>query len=166
MLIEGAVTHLILINIFTLFVLQTGLALLATRMPAAWFTPRKWLYRTRRFEQGGHLYESQCAIKRWKHRLTEGARFLRQEFIKGKLSGRDRKYLDLFCNETCRAEAAHWAQLSCAPLFFIWNPFWAGCIMIVYALLVNLPCIMAQRYNRIRLLRIQTSKLPETKATS
>jgi glycosyl-4,4'-diaponeurosporenoate acyltransferase len=39
-------------------------------------------------------------------------------------------------------------------VFFIWNPWWVGIVMIVYAILVNVPCIIIQRYNRIRLKRV------------
>lgn len=41
-----------------------------------------------------------------------------------------------------------------AFLFFIWNPLWAGFIMIAYAILANLPFILTQRYNRPRLQRL------------
>ncbi len=41
-----------------------------------------------------------------------------------------------------------------APLFFLWNKPGIGWIMIVYALIENLPLIMAQRYNRIRFKRL------------
>jgi glycosyl-4,4'-diaponeurosporenoate acyltransferase len=39
----------------------------------------------------------------------------------------------------------------CGWIFFIWNPLWAGWVMVVYATLVNFPCIISQRYNRARL---------------
>ena len=44
--------------------------------------------------------------------------------------------------------------LGCAPLFFLWNPWWADLIMLTYALMANLPCIFAQRYNRLRFQRL------------
>ena len=166
MLIELPVIPLILTNILGWFILQTGLAWGATYMPITCFKPAMKLFRSRCFEQGGRLYEKCFFIKLWKHHLPEGARYLRRGFRKKKLTNRDPQYLRTFCAETCRAEAAHWAQLACAPLFFMWNPPWAGCVMIIYALAANMPCIMAQRYNRIRLLRIQTSKFSDTKGTS
>ncbi len=48
----------------------------------------------------------------------------------------------------------HWAVFAAAFLFFAWNPPWAGAVMVFYGLAANLPCIIALRYNRIRLLRI------------
>jgi glycosyl-4,4'-diaponeurosporenoate acyltransferase len=36
-------------------------------------------------------------------------------------------------------------------VFFLWNPWWGDAVIIVYAIGANLPCILAQRYNRLRL---------------
>ncbi len=63
-------------------------------------------------------------------------------------------YLEQFLRETRRAEVAHWLMLLCVPLFFLWNPPWARLVMVAYALAANLPCILAQRYNRIVLYRV------------
>ena len=67
----------------------------------------------------------------------------------GKSTARDSSYLAQFLLETRRAELAHWCMLCCLPLFFLWNPPWACLVMTAYALAANLPCILAQRYNRI-----------------
>lgn len=56
--------------------------------------------------------------------------------------------------ESRRAEPTHWLQVIWVPVFFLFNPFWIGVIMIGYAPIVNLPCILVQRYNRPRLKRI------------
>lgn len=47
-----------------------------------------------------------------------------------------------------------WKRLLPAPLFFIWNPAWAGWLMIAYAFIANIPFIITQRYNRPRLRRL------------
>jgi glycosyl-4,4'-diaponeurosporenoate acyltransferase len=46
----------------------------------------------------------------------------------------------------------------CLPLFFLWNPPWACLVMTTYALAANLPCILAQRYNRIAVNRALRSR--------
>mgnify|MGYP003343114664 CR=1 FL=1 len=43
-------------------------------------------------------------------------------------------------------ELCHWSALVCAPLFFLWNPWWGDLIVVGYALAANLPCILVQRY--------------------
>jgi glycosyl-4,4'-diaponeurosporenoate acyltransferase len=63
-----------------------------------------------------------------------------------------------FFIEARRAEIAHWFMLGCLPIFLIWNPPWARCVLAVYALAANLPCILAQRYNRLVLNRIARAR--------
>jgi glycosyl-4,4'-diaponeurosporenoate acyltransferase len=75
-------------------------------------------------------------------------------FAKGRLTDWNAAYVDQFIVETRRAELAHWCMLCCFPIFFLWNPPWACCVMFIYALLANLPCIVAQRFNRFRLARL------------
>ena len=75
-----------------------------------------------------------------------------------KLPGRNPAYVAQFLIETRRAEIAHWFMLGCLPIFFIWNPPWARWVMAVYALAANLPCICAQRYNRLVLNRIARAR--------
>ena len=52
--------------------------------------------------------------------------------------------------ETRRAELAHWWALWCSPLFLLWNPPLAAALLVSYGVLVNLPFIAIQRYNRFR----------------
>jgi len=101
------------------------------------------------------VYERVLAIKRWKDFLPDGAAWFRGGFSKRRLQRRDAAYLDRFMLESRRGEAAHWAMLLAGPVFMLWNPPWAIAVMFAYALASNLPCIAAQRYNRLRLLPIQ-----------
>ena len=66
----------------------------------------------------------------------------------------DKEYFQEFVMETCRAELTHWIVFLFASIFFIWNLWWIGIIMVAYAITVNMPCIITQRYNRIRLRRV------------
>jgi glycosyl-4,4'-diaponeurosporenoate acyltransferase len=85
--------------------------------------------------------------------LPDGAKWMKgRGFPKKELASRDRGYMETFVLETCRAELTHWAIMLFAPFFFLWNKPAVGWIMIVYALVENLPLVMAQRYNRSRLL--------------
>lgn len=49
---------------------------------------------------------------------------------------------------------AHWTMLLAAPVFFLWNPWWADLIMVAYGVLANVPCILVQRHNRLRFARV------------
>lgn len=137
-------------------VIQFTLAWVFTRMPVTWFRPG----RGTRWEDAGRWYEHWFAIKRWKDRLPDGARWLGGGFSKGRLASTDRDYLDRFAREAWRGELCHWAALACTPVFFLWNPLWADLVMAAYALGANLPCILALRYNRARLHRLGRRRLP------
>lgn len=126
-----------------------------TRLDAGRFDPDSWLYRERGFEgRQGELYERLFAVHRWKKKLPDGAALFRGSFRKKRLVSRDPAYLASFARETCRGELTHWLALAATPLFALWNPPSAMAGIVGYALLANAPCIVAQRYNRIRLTRM------------
>lgn len=129
------------------------------RIPSVSFDPKSWLYRGRSFERNGELYEAAFRIRYWKHLLPDGAA-LCGRFRKKTLEKSDSVYIKKFIQETCRAEMMHWILLAMAGVFFIWNDWWIGLIMVLYALIVNMPCIIAQRFNRIRLCRIYNHENP------
>jgi glycosyl-4,4'-diaponeurosporenoate acyltransferase len=143
----------LLANLFSWPVIHVCLSAAFLHLPARWFEQDTWLTLPRRWEQNGRLYRDRLAIRRWKALLPDGAPWL-GGFGKKKLCSHDFAYLTRFLEETRRAEMAHACMLCCAPVFFLWNPPWACCVMTLYALAANLPCMAAQRYNRIVLSRL------------
>jgi glycosyl-4,4'-diaponeurosporenoate acyltransferase len=120
-------------------------------------TPRRrldhdtWLTRPRRWERGGRAYE-RLGIRRWKDAVPElGALFAGgvSKRSTGGLAG-----LPQFAAETRRAEYTHWLVMAAGPLFVLWNPWYLAVVMVVYAVVANLPCLVIQRYNRARITRI------------
>jgi glycosyl-4,4'-diaponeurosporenoate acyltransferase len=150
MRIELSTGWVVALNVAGWPVLQLGFAWLFTRLPAAWFAPGA----AHTWEPGPRCYERVFGIKHWKDWLPDGARWFGGVFAKGSLAGRDPAYLRRFMGETRRGELCHWSALACAPVFFLWNPWWADLVMASYAVLANLPCILVQRYNRLRLRRL------------
>jgi glycosyl-4,4'-diaponeurosporenoate acyltransferase len=104
----------------------------------------------RRFEAGGGWYRRRLRIHRWKDRLPEAGGMFEGGVSKRALPGHDVDGLTLFVRETRRAELAHWWALCCSPLFVLWNPPLAAGLLVAYGVLVNLPFILIQRYNRFR----------------
>jgi glycosyl-4,4'-diaponeurosporenoate acyltransferase len=151
MLIEFSPWILVTVNIAAWLIFHLGLAGLATALPLRLFPPGGWVCRQRRWEHSGRIYQTLFAVRRWKRLLPEGADILRRGFKKGRLASRDPQYLREYSLETCRSEICHWAVWLCGWLFFVWNPPWAGWIMVAYATAANFPCIITQRYNRARL---------------
>ena len=154
--IELPVAWIVGLNVAGWLVLQCGLAWGFTQMPARWFHPGPPLA----WENDGRFYERWLAIKRWKDWLPDGSKWFAGGFAKSTLSASELtpKYLERFLRETWRGELCHWLAIAFAPAFFIWNPWWGDLVIFAYALSANLPCILVQRYNRIRLARLLASK--------
>ena len=143
--IELPIFWTVALNVLGWPVLYLAMAGIALRLPARWFDPNGWLFRARGWERNGRFYERRFAVKLWKDRLPDAAPWFSGGFAKKTLVSVDAKYLVRFIRETCRGEACHWAMLTAAPLFFLWNRYWADCVLIAFALTANLPCIVAQR---------------------
>lgn len=148
--IELPIGWMIALNVISWPLIQLGLAWLFTRLPVSCFTLRHcWSW-----EADGRFYERMLRIKRWKDHLPDGSAWIGGGFAKANLASRDRAYLERFHRETWRGELCHWFAIGFTPLFFLWNPWWADLVMVAYALAANLPCILAQRYNRVRIHRL------------
>ena len=153
--IELPVVWIIFLNVAGWFVIQLGMAWMFTRMPVKWFNPGPAVA----WEKNGRFYERVLAIKLWKELLPDAARWFTGGFAKGTMNNREPEYLTRFISETWRGELCHWLAIGCAPVFLIWNPWWAELIIIAYALAANLPCIIIQRYNRLRFVRILAARM-------
>ena len=118
------------------------------------FRPGSCLFRERKWEMGGRIYERRLAIRLWKDLLPDGAPWL-GGFAKKSLVGRDLEYISRFRMETCRGELAHHIQIPCILTALLWNPWPLAAIVItVYAFVSNVPCIVVQRHTRHRLSRL------------
>jgi len=152
--VELPTLWLVIVNVAAWLFIHMAAAWLGTQLPVELFRPGQWCYRERSWELGGRLYEVVFAVRRWKGLLPDGAALFKKGFRKKRFNARDSAYMSRFVKETCRGEAVHWAVLAGSPVFLLWNPWWAGVIMVAYALAANLPCIITQRYNRLRLTRL------------
>ena len=145
----------IVIDFVIWFIIHVGVVAIMVRIPAKHFDSNYWLYRSRKWERNGNVYQEVFRIKKWKQHLPDGARVLgRLGFQKKQLNGTSPECFGAFLIETCRAELTHWILILFAPFFFLWNRPGVGLFMIFYALLENLPFIIAQRYNRYRFRRL------------
>lgn len=147
-----------LINGIALTLIHLVAAWLAIRIPDNWFGSDTWLTTPRSLETGGVLYERVLQIRRWKDRLPDGGAWFKDGFAKAALTSRSPEYLERFIRETRRGEWTHWGMLMVLPLFGLWNS-WDGLIIVaVWLVLANAPCILVQRYNRMRLIRAVGSR--------
>jgi glycosyl-4,4'-diaponeurosporenoate acyltransferase len=145
----------VLLDFFLWLVIHLGVVWVMLHLSDRRFRPGGRFFRPRSWEKGGRIYEEVFKIKKWKERLPDGSGLAgKKGFPKKQLQEKSLSYLDRFLRETCRAELTHWIIILFAPFFFLWNKTGVGFVMILYALIENLPLIMAQRYNRSRLIRI------------
>ena len=154
MLVHLPTTITILIDVAVWFIIHVGVSYIMTHRPLRSFDPNSWIYRKRNWERSGKTYEKIFRLKSWKNRLPDGATIFKNGFEKKHLKETNKDYFNSFIQETCRAELTHWIVFIFGPLFFIWNLWWVGIVMILYATIVNIPCVITQRYNRARLQRI------------
>ena len=149
---------IIFLDIFVWLVLHLGVSYLCTKIPISFFKKDFRWFHIRGWEKGGRFYQNPLLIKKWRGVIPDGGGLFKGGFPKKTLECSDTGYLKTFLYETKRAELTHWLVMIPAPIFFLWNIWWAGIIMIGYALIANLPCIMLQRFNRARLYRILKSR--------
>src|SRR6478752_5855049 len=115
----------LLINIMAWFVIHMLIAYRCTKISPFYLKKDLALFKVQTWETVG-LYK-----KKWESRTKE--------------------YAQLFLIETNRAELTHWISILPSILFFIWNSPSIGVWMVIYAIVANVPFILVQRYNRIRI---------------
>jgi len=134
--------------------IQSFAGYIAFRIPDRFFNPCSFLYRTRKWEKQGKVYETIFKIKTWKKLLPDGGNFFKGGFAKKKLISSKPEYIEKFIIETCRAELTHWLAIAPFWVFGLWSDVSVIKYMFIYAVGANMPCILAQRYNRPRLQKL------------
>lgn len=156
-------TFVTLVLIFAIWaVVPLLFAWLCLFLPDRFFTPGRFFWRPHGWEQSGRIYETLFRIKSWKRLLPDGGGVWKSRgFQKRSLTDYTEENLRRFLVESARGELTHW--LGILP-FWVFGFFAAPCvvwIMLAYALAVNLPCILAQRYNRPRITALLNRLYPE-----
>lgn len=148
----------VFMDVIAWYGLHMLIAWIARNIPDAFFEEYQEWFRIRRWENSGAVWQQLFRVRSWKPYLPDGTKITKKGFDKTHLRHVDQAGLEQFSLETRRGELAHWMMIPPAWLFFLWNPPWAGWIMVVYAFMVNLPFIIVQRYNRPRLERVIQKK--------
>lgn len=144
----------VLLNIGFWLAISMLSAFAGTRFRHGSFHTGAFIYKERRWERQGRFYEEDLMVRKWKDLLPDWGGIFRGGFSKGALRSSSGDYLKRFAEETCRGEIVHWAAMLTGPVTLLWNPLWGAAVMTAYGVLANLPCIIVQRYNRIRILKL------------
>lgn len=108
-----------------------------------WLRPFGW-------ERNGKIYDSVFRIRRWKDYIPSVSAFDKKELA----SSPDAGYLSRFVLESVRAELCHILAIIAGLAICLLTPAAADIRILLWMATVNFPCIMIQRYNRPRLMRI------------
>lgn len=154
------VLSIVLINTFAWLALHIGVAWLGERLSCRFLKKSVAFFKRYKIGSSVVFYEKFLKIKKWKTLIPDGSALFKGGFTKKKLQSSSMDYLNDFITETCRGEIVHWVVLFSGFLFFLWNDFSIACVMVVYGVVANLPCIFLLRYNRLRMWRI-TSNTPK-----
>jgi glycosyl-4,4'-diaponeurosporenoate acyltransferase len=161
-LIELPTILTIILDIFAWLFFHLTIAKASLRIRDSYLSKNNFMFKIYKFEASGLVYEKLFLVNKWKDKLPDGSKILKEGFSKNKVDTMTLDYFKKFIIEVNRAELSHWLQMLPAPIFFLFNLPIIGYLMIVYAVLFNLPFIIAQRYNRTKLTRI-INKLAENK---
>jgi len=157
------IAYTVILDSIAWAVIQPTIACLCVRLPASVLEPGHWLFRTRKWERGGAIYARLLLVRRWKSLLPSGGAVFKGGFSMRHVASRRVEYLERWLRETCRAELTHWIAMLFGGVFFLWNPVGLGLVMVLYAVVVNLPCIIVQRHNRPLIARILSKRQASTR---
>lgn len=150
-----AVKVIKLVSFHSIFwsVAQLTIAQAGTRIPQSFFIKHAHWFNTFAWEKRGKIWQQWFKVHRWKSLIPEGHRLNQNIYDKSQLHQLNQLQIERLIIEMRRAEFIHW--ISMIPvLFFIKSSNFLKIINIFYAVLANLPIIIAQRYNRPRLQRV------------
>lgn len=138
-------------------ILQVAAALFCLNLPDRIFSSNSFFFRTHHFEKEGRIYDKVFRVSKWKHLLPDGGMVWKKRgFRKKHLANFSENNLNRFLVESARGELTHWLAILPFWVFGFFTPSKVIWYMLAYALLVNTPCIIAQRYNRPRVRKLLT----------
>ena len=123
---------------------------------------KKYMYKIKYWEDKGSWYNKRLKIRAWKDFLPQY--ISKNGFSKKNLNSLSLNYINQFILETCRAEWAHKNCMWIAVLLVFINKFIMGIFFFIIVLIINLPYIFIQRYNRIRLINLKEKILKLNKS--
>ncbi len=136
---------------------QVGISIACLKIKDQKFNYNKFPYKTYKWEKEGKIYDKIFKVSRWKKFLPDGGAIMKGGYKKKNITDFSRENFQKFVIESCRAELSHLLAIFPFWVFGLFAPIEVIYIMLAYALLVNLPCIITQRYNRPRFIRLINS---------
>jgi len=140
----------------TVFALNVVVWVAASGAVGWWFAARPWqsmltpgpLTTLRRWETR-RRYERLLRVRLWKDLLPEAGTWF-GGISKRRLPTSAQGRLQRFFAESLRAERVHLVSATVITSTMAWTRGWWMLVTIAFAVIVNAPCIVVARYNRLR----------------
>ncbi len=139
-------------------VLSIVITLLSFILPYSCFHYENWMFKQRKWEKNGKFYQNIFKVKLWKDKLPELADFIKFAFPKKFIKEFKGEFLSKYIKESCRAELVHWIIIYSSIIFLFFNDISTFIIMVIIDVMLNIPFIIIQRYNRPRIISIMKHK--------
>jgi len=133
---------------------------LANQLPLAWLSPAFGVATPAALAPRLAAYQRCLRIRRWKRWIPDAGNALPGGITKASLARRDHQALLRLVAETRRAELVHWALWPLWLLTVLWLPAPGVALNLLFATVFNLPCLLLQRYNRLRLRQLLARRAP------
>ena len=133
---------------------------LANQLPLAWLSPAFGVATPAALAPRLAAYQRYLRIRRWKRWIPDAGNALPGGITKASLARRDHQALLRLVAETRRAELVHWALWPLWLLTVLWLPAPGVALNLLFATVFNLPCLLLQRYNRLRLQQLLARRAP------
>lgn len=137
---------------------------LANQLPLGWLRARPAAVSPALLAARLEAYQRCLKIRQWKHWMPDAGNVLPGGITKASLARRDQPALLRLMAETRRAELVHWALWPLWLLTLLWLPGPGVVLNAVFATVFNLPCLLLQRYNRLRLQLLLARRTPALSA--
>lgn len=124
---------------------------LANRVPLAWLSPPLAAAPPAALASRLGAYQRRLGIRRWKRWIPDAGHALPGGMTKASLARRDHQALLRLLAETRRAELVHWVLWPLWLFTLLWLPGAGVAFNLLFATVFNLPCLLLQRYTRLRL---------------
>lgn len=108
-------------------------------------------FRLKSFEGSGEIYNRLFKVKAWKEHIPSMGSFDKKALASGRLTD---EYLSQYLLEGLRAELCHLFSIVFSLVVLMLSIPRAWFFIISYSALLNLPCIIIQRFNRPRFERL------------
>ena len=142
-----------LYSFFYILIVAIFVFLLGRLYPQRWLYVDRFPFKSFRFEKNGTIY-NKLKIMKWKTKLPDASLII-TKILPGFMPRKrldDEKKIPILIRETCIAEATHVAAAILGfGCVFLWDGV-GGWIMSILFLLINIPFIIMQRFNRPRLI--------------